>query len=153
MTSGDLRPHAPEQALTWAAAEDLQGLAPDLGWAEATALADALVDALAHRCVDVASGRDEPSTLPLVVGALGGHDAPVDHASCRAAAARLRAATRLLGQGGHGAHGWAGTAAEVAGDLADLLDQLADRARAGRIRLTDKGVVLRRLHALQRRLR
>lgn len=143
---------APGSVAAWRAARELEGLTPDLGWAEATGLVDALVDGLTHRCVDLAAGRDEPTALPLVAGALGGPDVPVDHASCRAAAARLRAASATLRGEGAG-RSWAVGAAEVAEDLAELLDHVADRTRTGRLRPADKGVVLRRLHAAQRLLR
>lgn len=133
------------------AADDLTALAPELGWAEATGLADALVDTLAHRCVDVAAGREVPTVLPAVVGAIGGADAGVDHASCRAAAARLRAVAPTVAASAELA--WAPGTAEVMTELADLLDGVADRARRRPLTLTDKGVVLRRLHALHRRLR
>lgn len=132
------------------AADELSALSPDLGWAEATGLADALVEALAHRCTDVAAGREEPGPLPLVLGAIGGPDGLVDHASCRAAAARLRASRSVLG----GSElVWAQSGAEVAGSFADLLDQLADRARSRPLTRADKAVVLRRLHGLHRQLR
>lgn len=134
------------------AADDLTALAPDLGWAEATGLADALVDALAHRCVDLAAGRGQPGPLPLVVGAIGGTDAAVDHASCRASAARLRALAPVVAASPD-APSWAGVTASVMTDLADLLDQVADRSRRGRLTLVDKGVTLRRLHGLHRQLR
>lgn len=134
------------------AADDLTSLAPDLGWAEATGLADALVDALAHRCVDLAAGREQPGPLPLVVGAIGGADAAVDHASCRAAAARLRTLAPVVTAVAD-APPWAGATASVMTDLADLLDRVADRSRRGRLTLVDKGVTLRRLHDLHRQLR
>jgi hypothetical protein len=129
--------------------EELQPVAPDLGWTEATALVDALVEALAHRLVDLGAGRAEPSPLPVVTGAVGGADAEPDHASCRAAAARLRRVAPVLLDGGPG---YAGDAGAVMTDLADLLDRLADRTRRGRLQRSDKAVVLRRLHALRRRL-
>lgn len=134
------------------AVEDLQAVAPDLGWAEANALVDALVDALAHRLVDVAADRDEPTPLPPVVGAIGGADGPVDHASCRAAAARLRALSPVLAQAAP-EWAWAGAAGQVMGDLAGLLDRLADLSRTRPLTAADKGVVLRRLHGLARQLR
>lgn len=134
------------------AARELETLAPDLGWAEATGLADGLVDVLAHRLTDLGAGRDRPAPLPVVAGALGGPDRPADHASCRAAAARLRAAATTLRQEG-GGRGWVLDAAQAAGDLAELLDHVADRTRAGGLRAADKGVVLRRMHAVQRLLR
>lgn len=151
MTSRGPEVHAPGNVAAWRAAKELETLAPDLGWAEATGLADGLVDGLAHRCANLAAGRQEPTPLPLVAGAVGGPDRPADHASCRAAAARLRAASATL-QEGHGDRGWALDAAQVARDLAELLDQVADRTRAGSLRVADKGVVLRRLHAAQRLL-
>lgn len=131
------------------AVDDLQGAAADLGWPEATGLADALVDALSHLLVDLADGASTPGPRPLVVGAIGGPDRPVDHASCRAAAATLRrVAPVLLG----GRPAWSAAAGDVALDLAALLDQVADRGRSRRLTTSSKGVVLRRLHALQRRL-
>lgn len=136
------------------AADELTALAPDLGWAEATGLTDALVDALAHRCVDLAADREEPSPLPVVVGAIGGADSPVDHASCRAAAARLRAVAPVV-QAGSAAGGpaWAVGTVTVLTDLADLLDHVAGRSRRRPLTLVDKGVVLRRLHGMHRQLR
>lgn len=136
------------------AADDLTSLAPDLGWTEATGLTDALVDALAHRCVDLAADREEPTTLPLVVGAIGGADGPVDHASCRAAAARLRALVPVVEArvASDGPAWGAGTAAVMA-DLADLLDQVAGRSRQRTLTRVDKGVTLRRLHGMHRQLR
>lgn len=134
------------------AVEELHALAPDLGWAEASGLADALVDGLAQRCVDVAAGRAEPSTLPHVVGAIGGPDRPLDHASCRAAAARLRALAPALSEGPDPT-AWAVETGAVMVDLADLLERLAHLARTRSLGAADKGVTLRRLHALQRRLR
>ncbi|WP_134772698.1 hypothetical protein [Ornithinimicrobium flavum] len=133
------------------AADDLTALAPELGWAEATGLADALIDTLAHRLVDLAAGRHEPTTLPAVVGAIGGTDGEPDHASCRAAAARLRALAPLVRQ--QDGLGWAAPTADVMTSLADLLDQVAERSRRRPLTLTDKGVVLRRLHGLHRQLR
>jgi hypothetical protein len=131
------------------AVEDLQGAAADLGWPEATGLADGLVDALSHLLVDLADGAPSPSPQPAVVGAIGGPPRPVDHASCRAAAATLRrAALVLLGSG----HRWAAEGGEVALALAGLLDQVAEHGRTGRVSPAHKGVVLRRLHHLQRRL-
>lgn len=151
MTSRRPELHAPGSVAAWRAARELETLAPDVGWAEATGLVDGLVDALAHRCVDLAAGRGEPTPLPLVAGAIGGTDRPADHASCRAAAARLRAAAATLRQDG-GEHGWALDAARAAGDLAELLDHVADRTRARSLRASDKSVVLRRLHAAHRLL-
>lgn len=142
----------PGSVAAWRAVKDLETLAPDLGWPEATALVDAVIEGLAHRLVDVAAGRAKPSTLPLPAPSDGGQDGPADHASCRGAAARLRAARpALLEDAEH--RPWAATAAGVAGDLAELLDQVADRSRAGRRRPTDKSVALRRLHGLRRQLR
>lgn len=136
------------------AADDLTALAPDLGWAEATGLTDALVDALAHRCVDLAAGRGEPTTLPVVVGAIGGSDGPVDHASCRAAAARLGSIAPVVqAQVASGGPAWAAGTAAVMTDLADLLDQVAARSRQRPLTLADKGVALRRLHKMHRLLR
>lgn len=142
-------PPAPSRGALLRAVEDLQGAAADLGWPEATGLADGLVDALAHLLVDLADGADAPSPQPVVVGAIGGAARPVDHASCRAAAATLRRVAPVLLGGGPG---WAAAGGEVALELADLLDQVADRGRTGRISPSSKGVVLRRLHHLQRRL-
>lgn len=133
-------------------ADDLTALAPDLGWTEATALTDALVDALAHRCVDLATDREQPTTLPLVVGAIGGVDGTVDHASCRAAAARLRALAPVVAARSDGP-AWASGTASVMTDLADLLDHVAGRARQRPLTLVDKGVTLKRLHGLHRQLR
>lgn len=132
------------------AVEDLQGAAPDLGWPEATGLADGLVDALSHLLVDLADGAPRPSPQPLVVGAIGGAPHPVDHASCRAAAAALRRATAVLDAG---APTWGPQAGQIATALADLLEHAADRERAGRTQPGDKSVLLRRLHELHRRLR
>lgn len=134
------------------AADELAALTPDLGWGEATGLVDALVDALAHRCVDLAGGREEPTQLPAVLGAIGGVEGPVDHASCRAAAARLRALSPVLSGAGP-EQGWADTAGQVMVDLAELLDRIADLARTRTLTGADKGVVLRRLHGLHRQLR
>lgn len=142
-------PSAPSKGALLRAVEDLQGAAADLGWPEATGLADGLVDALAHLLADLAGGAGTPSQQPAVVGAIGGGDRPPDHASCRAAAAALRRVAPVLLGGGPG---WAEGGGEVALDLADLLDQVADRGRAGRLAPAHKGVVLRRLHHLQRRL-
>lgn len=140
---------APSRGDVLRAVDDLQGAAADLGWPEATGLADALVDALSHLLVDLADGTSSPSPQPLVVGAIGGPDRTVDHASCRAAAATLRRVAPVLAGGGPA---WAATAAVVAGELAELFDQVADRGRTGRVPPSHKGVVLRRLHELQRRL-
>ena len=131
------------------AVDDLQGAGPDLGWPEATGLTDGLVDALSHLLVDLADGAPVPGPRPLVVGAIGGPGRPVDHASCRAAAATLRRVAPVLLGGGHA---WSVSAGEVALDLGELLDQVADSGRTGRLAPSSKGVVLRRLHALQRRL-
>lgn len=151
MTSRRTEVHAPGSVAAWRAARELETLAPDLGWAEATGLMDGLVDVLTHRLVDLAAGRSESTPLPLVAGAIGGPDHPADHASCRAAAARLRAAADTLRQDG-GDRGWALDAARTAADLAELLDHVADRTRTGSLRASDKSVVLRRLHAAQRLL-
>lgn len=139
----------PSRAAVLRAVEDLQGAAPDLGWPEATGLADGLVDALSHLLVDLADGSASPSPRPLVVGAVGDVPRPLDHASCRAAAATLRRVAPVLLDGGPS---WAPGAGEVGLELAALLDQLADHERGGRVSPSTKGVVLRRLHALQRRL-
>lgn len=136
-------------AVALAAVEDLQGTSADLGWPEATALADALVDTLAHLLVDVGSGRAAPSPRPAVVGAIGGPPGSLDHASCRGASAALRRAGAALALAGPP---WAAEAADVALDLADLLQTCADQARTGRLRENQKGVVLRALRAQQRRL-
>lgn len=133
------------------AAEELTSLTPTLGWSEATGMADALVDALAQRLVDLAAGQEEPTPLALVAGAIGGPDTAVDHASCRAAAAGLRVGARL--PAAHPELPWATGVAEVMTELADLLDHLADLARRRTPTRADKGVVLRRLHALHGRLR
>lgn len=132
------------------AADELQSMAPDLGWSEASSVAQGVLDVLAHRLVDLADDRPEPTVLPLVVGAIGGADQPLDHASCRAAAARLRSQAALLLTS---AHGWAQTSGTVMVDLADLLDLAADRSRTRVLTRADKGVLLRRLHAMQRALR
>lgn len=142
----------PGSVAAWRAVKDLEMLAPDLGWPEATALVDAVIEGLTHRLVDVAAGRAEPSTLPLTAPPVGGHEGPADHASCRAAAARLRAARPVLLEDAEH-RPWATAAAGVAEDLAELLDQVADRSRAGLHRPTDKSVALRRLHGLARQLR
>lgn len=134
-----------------AAVEDLQRVAPDLGWGEATGLADGVVDALSHLLVDLADGATTPTARPLVVGAIAGPAAAPDHASCRSAAATLRRVAPVLRRGA-AELAWAAEAGEVALDLAELLDQVADQARSGRLALAHKGVVVRRLHVLQRRL-
>ncbi len=146
------RPRAPSplpRAQVLRSVDDLQGAAPDLGWPEATGLVDGLVDALAHLLVDVADGAARPGRQPLVVGAIGGPERPLDHASCRAAAATLRRVAPVLLDGGPS---WAAAGADVALELADLLDRTADHARAARVPPGAKSVLLRRLHALQRRL-
>lgn len=132
------------------ALDDLQGAAADLGWDEATGLVDSVVDDLAHLLVDLADGATAPTARPVVVGAIGGPARPVDHASCRSAAASLRRVSTVLRDGGTP---WAPEAGAVALDLSELLDQLADRHRSGRLAPSHKSVVLRRIHALQRRLR
>ena len=132
------------------AAEEISGLAPDLGWAEASGLTEGVLDAVSHLLADAASGRDTPRPQPLVVGAIGATDRLPDHAGCRAAAARLRAHTPALGD--HPV-AWVATAAGVLDEVAALLDQVADRTRRGVLGPGDKGVVLRRLHRCQRRLR
>lgn len=147
-TRAPARP-APSRGEVLRALDDLQGAGPDLGWAEATGLADGLVDALSHLLVDLADGAASPTPQPLVVGAIGGQARPVDHASCRAAAASLRRVAPVLLEGGRP---WAAAAGEVALELAGLLDQVADRERGGLVSPSTKGVVLRRLHGLQRRL-
>lgn len=131
------------------AVEDLQDATADLGWPEATGLCDGLVDALAHLLVDLADGSELPSPRPTVVGAIGGPTRPLDHASCRAAAAALRRVAPTFGAAGPP---WAEGAGQVCTDLADLVDRVADLGRSGRLTPSSKGVVLRRLHALQRRL-
>lgn len=144
-----------EAAAAWraaalAAVEDLQGESADLGWPEASSLGDALVDALAHLLVDLASGAVSPSAQPTVVGAIGGMPRSLDHASCRACAGSLRRAASVFTQA---SAAWAPPAGEVALDLADLLDHAADLERGGRLTLGHKGVVLRKLQSLGRRLR
>ncbi|MGC5583315.1 hypothetical protein ACQE98_04085 [Ornithinimicrobium sp. W1679] len=131
------------------AVDDLQTATADLGWPEATGLCDGLVDALAHLLVDLADGAAHPSPRPTVVGAIGGSPRPVDHAACRAAAASLRRVAPTF-EGSPAP--WAGGAGSVCTELAELVDQVADLDRTGRLTLAHKGVVLRRLHALQRRL-
>ncbi|WP_151524301.1 hypothetical protein [Serinicoccus kebangsaanensis] len=131
-------------------AEEVSGLAPDLGWSEASGLTEGLLDALAHLLADIASGRSAPRPQPVVVGAIGGADRAPDHAGCRAAAARLRAHAPVVSRR---AHPCAAGAAAVMTDLADLLDQVADRSRRGALGGSDKGVVLRRLHRLHARVR
>lgn len=158
MTTGP-RPPAPPRAgaepdaalasAARASLDDLQGAAPDLGWPEATGLVDGLVDTLGHLLVDVSRGQARPTEVPMVVGAIGGADRPPDHASCRAAASTLRRATAVLEE--HPT-GWAGSGREVALDLADLLEHTADLSRRGRLTIAHKGVVLRRLHEMRRRL-
>jgi hypothetical protein len=140
---------APSRRDVLRALDDLQGAGADLGWAEATGLADGLVDTLSHLLVDLADGAAIPSPQPLVVGAIGGEARQVDHASCRAAAATLRRVAPVLVDGGPR---WAEEAGQVAIQLADLFDQVADRGRSGAVPPSLKGVVLRRLHALGRRL-
>lgn len=160
------------------AVEDVQGACPDLGWDEATSLVHLLVDGLAHRLVQlVDAGVDGYAATPPAGSAAtspGGYaaapaanahepaasagssvrrsaaaDHQADHASCRAAAATLRRTaptfTDALGQPGDQ------EAADVATELADLLDRVADLTRTRRLTPSDKGVVLRRLHTLQRR--
>ena len=146
-TRSPARP-APPRGEVLRAVDDLQGAAADLGWDEATGLADALVDALSHLLVDLADGSAAPTPQPLVVGAIGGAARAVDHASCRAAAATLRRVAPVLGDGPP----WAAEAAGVALELAELFDKVAEDGRSGRVPPGHKGVVLRRLHALQRRL-
>lgn len=136
-------------AVALALVEDLQGTTADLGWPEATALADALVDGLSHVLVDLASGRPRPTSHPAVVGAVGGPPAPLEHASCRVATAALRRAGAVLLEAGPA---WATEGGDVALSLADLVERCAERERAGRLRPTDKGPVLRELRGLQRRL-
>lgn len=136
-------------AVALALVEDLQTATADLGWPEASALADALVDGVCHLLVDLGSGRARPTQHPAVVGAIGGPGGRLDHASCRVAAASLRrAGAALLG----GQPAWAREGGDVALCLADLVERCVERDRAGRLRPTDKGPVLRELHALQRRL-
>lgn len=132
------------------AVDELAGLAPDLGWSEASGVTEALLDGLAHRLADAATDREEPRPLPLVVGAIGEPDRPPDHASCRAASARLRALSPLLTAD---PRPWASEGGTIMVELGDLLDHLAERTRRAALTGSDKGVVLRRLHALQRRLR
>lgn len=142
-------PQVPVEALL-RAVEEVSSLAPDLGWSEASGVAEAVLDGVAHRLADAATAREEPTPLPLVVGAIGGPDRLPDHASCRAAAARLRTLAPLLEQ----RHtSWERRAGSVMADLGDLLDRIADRTRSGSLTFSDKGVALRRLHALQRSLR
>ena len=145
------RPAAPAPPPTLLrAADEVAGLAPDLGWSEASGLVEGLLDGLAHVLADAATDRDQPRPQPLVVGAIGGTDRTPDHASCRATAGRLRVLAVELAR--HPAP-WAGEASGVMTDLGDLLDQVADRTRRGALTRADKGVVLRRLHGLHRRLR
>lgn len=136
-------------AVALAQVEDLQAAAADLGWPEATGLADALVDALSHLLVDLGEGRGAPTPRPVVVGAIGGPSRPIDHASCRVATAALRRAGSTLLDGDPA---WSREAGEVALDLADLLEQCAEAARAERVVSADKGALLRRLGGLRRRL-
>lgn len=136
-----------------AAVEDLQEHGPDLGWPEASSLADALIDTLSHLLVDLAAGAATPSPRPQVIGALGAGEGALDAASCRATAASLRRAGRLMTEAARpGGSSWAGAAGEVALDLADLLETTAAQGRAGRLAPMHKGPVLRRLHGLRRRL-
>lgn len=159
--TGSIRPSGPTEAgpragdetgaaTLLSAAQEVGGLAPDLGWSEASGLTEALLDGIAHVLADAADGRAEPRPQPLVVGAIGAADRLPDHAGCRAAAGRLRALARPLD-----AHptGWASDTASVMTELGDLLDRVADRTRRGALSRADKSVVLRRLHSLQRRLR
>lgn len=159
--TGSIRPSGPTEAglrtgedtgsvALVRAAHEVAGLAPDLGWSEASGLVDALLDGIAHVLADAADGRAEPRPQPVVVGAIGAPDRLPDHAGCRAAAGRLRSLARSLET--HPAR-WAGDTASIMTDLGDLLDRVADRTRSGALSRADKGVVLRRLHSLGRRLR
>lgn len=148
-TAGTTAPPTPPEALL-RGVEELVELAPDLGWSEASGVAEALLDGLAHRMADASTDRQEPRELPLVVGAIGGPDRVPDHAACRATSARLRALAPLLSDD---PRPWVRQGATVMVELGDLLDQLAERTRREALTVPDKGVVLRRLHALQRRLR
>ncbi|MGD8150135.1 hypothetical protein [Ornithinimicrobium sp. Y1694] len=148
-TAGPSR--ALSRAASLAVVEDLQSAAADLGWPEVTALADALIDRLCHVVVDLGAGLEQPTQHPAVAGAIGGPSRPLDHASCRSASAALRRTGHRLTLD-PAASALAATAAQVALDLADLLDQTVDLERSGRLRISHKGVVLRRLHALARQL-
>lgn len=148
-TAGGSPPGELGTAVTLALVEDLQGTTADLGWPEASALADALVDGLSHLLVDLGSGRARPTPHPAVVGAIGGPPARLDHASCRVATAALRRAGAALLTAGPS---WAHEGGDLALSLADLLERCAERDRRGRLRPADKGPVLRELRGLQRRL-
>lgn len=144
--------------------EELTTLAPELGWPEATELADAVVEALAHRVLDLDVEPEAIHVVPVLdaAGRRGGSgDAPVgtEHASCRAAAARLRELAPRLDRAverytvpGPG-RAWAPALGTTARELADLLDRAAERARTGQVGSSAKAVVLRRLHGLLRGLR
>lgn len=143
------RPSAP-RAAALAALDDLQDAAADLGLDEATGLVDALVDDLGHLLVDLAQDAAAPTPRPLVVGAIGGQERPVDHASCRVAAAALGRVSGVLAAG---APSWAPPAGVVAEQLAALLIQVADTPRGGQLSPSARGVVVRRVNTLSRRLR
>lgn len=143
---------ASTRATALAVLEDLQDQGPDLGWAEANNLADALLDHLSHLLVDVAADAHAPSARPEVIGSVGGSDGALDAASCRATASSLRRAGAVLVEAAGPASAWAGGAGEVALDLADLLEHTASSSRQGQLRSHHRGPVVRRLHALHRRL-
>ncbi|AXH95813.1 hypothetical protein [Ornithinimicrobium avium] len=141
---------AASRAAALAALDDLQDAAADLGMDEATGLVDAVVDDLGHLLVDLAEGSSAPTPRPRVVGAIGGPARPVDHASCRVAAAALGRVSAVLAAG---APVWAPPAGVVAEKLADLLIQVADTPRGGQLSPSARGLVVRRVNALSRRLR
>lgn len=136
-------------AVAAALVDDLQSTAADLGWSQANGLVDALIDNLAHLLVDAAAQRPQPAPHPQVVGAIGGPDGALDHASCRTAVAALRRSGAALLAG---PTCWAREAGGVALDLADLLEECVEQERRRVVRPGVKGVVVRRLRSLQRRL-
>ncbi|GAA5161100.1 hypothetical protein [Ornithinimicrobium tianjinense] len=142
-------PTTPTSAAVAALVDDLQGTAADLGWSQANGLVDALIDSLAHLLVDAAAQRPQPGPHPQVVGAIGGPDGPLDHASCRTASSALRRTGAALLRG---STSWAPGAGEVALDLADLLEECVEQERLRRLRPGAKSVVVRRLLSFQRRL-
>ncbi|WP_161600196.1 hypothetical protein [Serinicoccus marinus] len=132
------------------AAEEISGLAPDLGWAEASGLTEGVLDAVSHLLADAASGRDTPR--------------PSRSSSAPSVPPTASRTTPAAGLPRHGSEPtpppWATTRspgspprAGVLDEVAALLDQVADRTRRGVLGPGDKGVVLRRLHRCQRRLR
>lgn len=143
-------PRTASRAEVLAALDDLQDAAADLGWDEATGLVDGLVDDLGHLLVDLAEGAAAPTHRPRVIGAIGGPTRPVDHASCRVAAAALGRVSTVFATGGTS---WAPGAAKVADELAGLLLTVADTPRGGHLPPSARGVVVRRVNTWARHLR